>query len=360
MRTQPFFLHSSLLLVGLAASGCNLVLDLGGFTDQAGDGGGGSGTGGTPPQGGGGSNQGAGGIADGGGGNGAGITDGGGGSGPTCESATHACVEAPPVEWTGPVALYTGPAADAPPACAGAYPDAAGELNGGLVPGDAVCDCNCGAAQGIQCTSSATVCYTSNCNNIICNTTDAVLPPGQCTNIPGTAATSAKTSNPAPTNMGSCASASDHSIPTPAWETAAVACDGADTTPVGCDGGELCAPKAFAPIDQLCIVHAGNVPCPVGSAYTEQHVLFDDFEDTRACSSCGCGAATSTCAGGIDFVSNSCMILQAEVNAGGCGVKGASNAAIYTPNPSGTCQPTGGDLSGTAEATGPVTYCCLP
>jgi hypothetical protein len=148
-------------------------------------------------------------------------------------------------------------------------------------------------------------------------------------------------------------------LPTPTWGTDVRACGGAQPLPEGCNGSDICTP--VAPGDaKMCIQHAGDVACP-DAFYAEKHVAFESFVDTRACSGCSCGAASSTCGGKVNFTTNSCTILLASVNAGGCGDKdngSIAGNATYIPSPSGTCPPAGGQLSGSVNAQTPVTFCC--
>jgi len=286
---------------------------------------------------------------------------GAGGMGAVCEPTTHQCVPDTPVGWAGPLGYFSGPSNNAPPACLGDYPNDGGVFNQGFQPGAASCDCTCNAAQGVQCTASATACYANSCIGI-CNTTDLVLPPAQCTSVGFNTEQVAHVSNPAPTNAGSCSANTNNNLPTPSWMTVAKSCDGAVTTTDGCGAGEICAPQVFAPLQQACIAQAGDQACP-GAFYSEKHVVFTGFSDTRSCSACGCGAANSSCGGVVNFTSTSCMILLDVVNAGSCGDKNGGNTvtgAIYSPTPSGTCSPTGGTLAGFASATSPVTFCCQP
>lgn len=294
---------------------------------------------------------------------GGGGTGGTGGGPPECEASTHTCVPETPVDWTGPLALYTGDGAVAPPACVGTYPTAAGAYNSELDPGVASCNCSCDPAQGIMCTASVNLCYTSSSCFLICNGTNATVPPTACTDISSLAATNVHVSNPAPTSMGSCAPQPNNTLPTPTWGTAAKACGGATTSPTGCMAGELCAPLALAPFDKMCVVHTGDVACP-NAFYAEKHVFFENFDDTRACSACSCGAASSTCGGHVDFTQQNCTILVSQVNAGTCATKDLNGFvptnAIYAPDPSGSCPPSGGVLSGTVTEAAPVTFCCQP
>jgi hypothetical protein len=112
-------------------------------------------------------------------------------------------------------------------------------------------------------------------------------------------------------------------------------------------------------------VSPGDVPCP-DAFYSNKHVFYDDFTDTRDCSACSCGGATSTCGGKVSFQhSNNGPCAQSNVfsdgsnNAGTCGgyVSGF-DSGTYNPSPSGTCPPSGGDLTGAVTTSGASTVCC--
>ncbi len=159
------------------------------------------------------------------------------------------------------------------------------------------------------------------------------------------------------------------------WQTYARTCDMAwPPSPVGhsiCLTGSSPVPADF----RLCISHDGELPCPAttDNVFTEQHVFYNGIEDDRQCSPCTCGApagstctaiasiyTNATCSGvpltqtTISSASETCVDVQLPGQA--LGSKSASLVS-YLP---GTCPPAGGDASGTAIATEPVTYCCRP
>jgi hypothetical protein len=285
-----------------------------------------------------------------------------GGAAPTCADATHACVEEAPSGWVGPFALYAGPGA-APP-CANAYPDAVGDYHGELDEGTPTCDCACDPATGISCTGSAQICYPGSgvqaCITI-CQGTKTNLPPNQCVSVPTSASTNISISEPTPTQIGSCTPNATKSIPTPTWGVNARACGGAAMPPTGCASGEVCAPIAAAPYDTLCVVASGDVDCP-DAFYAKKNTFYDSFTDTRDCSACTCGTASSKCGGKVSFTHPGCgggSLLDEQKNAGYCGSYGTGfDSATYYPSPSGTCPPSGGELTGMVTPNGATTVCC--
>jgi len=52
------------------------------------------------------------------------------------------------------------------------------------------------------------------------------------------------------------------------------------------------------------------------------------------------------------------QIFLASVDASSCGFKDNPDTGTYVPQPSGTCPPAGGALSGSVVKNGAVTFCC--
>jgi hypothetical protein len=294
-------------------------------------------------------------------GSGGSTTNGTGGAPPSCGTGL-VCVPETPSGWQGPFAVYTGDGAVGTPFCPTTYAQVLGDYFADLDPGVADCGCTCGAATGVTCSSTAYLCNVSDCLLAIA-----------CTNLNAdqtlTAGPSCVASNPGAkvtvggggvTNAGSCAAMTNPTIPPPTWGTAAKVCGGATTTTVGCDAGEICAPAGDTQFDKLCIVQPGEVAC-TDPFYSVQHVVYEDETDSRSCSGvCGCGAATSTCTGHVDFNHSSCMLNDSTVAVGGCAAVAAvaSEASFGQPVGSGTCAPTGSAVTGGVTPTGALTLCC--
>lgn len=351
------------LSLSLSAMGCNAILGIDDFKDQAAGGGGSGaegGNGGTNP-----TTTTTTGAQGGTGAAGAGPTTtsasgGTGGSLPTCDNG-GVCIPSVPGGWTGPVAVFSASEGTQVPGCAGAYGTGMTTMHEGIIEGSATCSCRCDPAQGIACTTGANMCAAATCNTL-CNTTTATLQPNVYTSISMSTLANAHISNPAPTNVGSCQAQPNHAIQSPTWTNVVKACGGATTMPTGCGGAEVCAPSPAAPFDKICVAAPGEQACPAN--YTEQHVVHESFSDDRRCSSCSCGGANSTCGGSAVFTASSGMVFLSEVNAGTCGPKNVggtyASGATYSPAPSGTCVAGGGTLSGAVATQGTLTYCCLP
>ncbi|MEZ4299416.1 MAG: hypothetical protein R3B70_30980 [Polyangiaceae bacterium] len=177
----------------------------------------------------------------------------------------------------------------------------------------------------------------------------------------------------APTVSGGfCTPSGGMATVTPAtWDGFGHACSGATLTGKGCAIGQTCLPKPADPyIGGLCIKKAGVQNCPAGQ-FSQKHVFFDDFTDSRTCTGCNCGIPTgSTCAGNItthaDSVQNQCLSPVATFPAGTCQnltgnpAIGNSKFTVTSPPAGGSCTPGGGMPSGTAVGTFPQTFCCMP
>lgn len=169
--------------------------------------------------------------------------------------------------------------------------------------------------------------------------------------------TGCKPSSPPPPNEGA-----------QSWKTFARACLG---NPSSClDPGKVCVPAPPPPPPGFfqCIFQKGDQDCP--EDYPAKHVFFDEAYDSRRCSDCSCAApeggacsatvmlfqdgSCSVMASGMVPVSSSepqCVPIVQGLSLGGKKMTEPS----YTP---GTCEPIGGDPTGSVELKGPSTFCC--
>lgn len=175
----------------------------------------------------------------------------------------------------------------------------------------------------------------------------------------------------APTVTGGfcAASGGQATIPAAQWDGFVRACYGAVVTGKGCAINQTCMPKPPAPfLGGLCIRKAGNVNCPAGN-FNTKHVYYEDFSDSRMCTSCSCGAPSgASCGGNItthaDSVFNQCVNQVTTFAAGTCTnlagnpAAGNSKFTVTTPPNGGSCVPNGGTAIGSAVGTFPQTFCC--
>lgn len=158
----------------------------------------------------------------------------------------------------------------------------------------------------------------------------------------------------------------------PSWSTFARVCEGTPHSgPGGCESSaQTCVPKV-APGFAQCIHRPGNFPCDPDQPYTERHVLYEGYADTRSCSACACGEATgSSCTAKVSiFTSPMCSDLLGLFPIDAIGPKCfdlppgtalASKSAGPVLHVPGTCQPSGGDPTGSVELLFPTTFCCAP
>ena len=301
-------------------------------------------------------------------------------------SCSGECVPLPPFGgWEGPGLFWLGPEGSAP-ACPELAPVVAYQGHDGLnVPSTSCGTCTCSASSG-SCAPPLTLTASSKPCNIpgavtspfdgpaawdgTCTAQDCISPDTGCNH-----ALSVQSLTAAPlvlTEQGCTPSlVIPLSLSTPSWTTAVLACRGLATSPLGCsDRGQACVPSAMPPDFSMCIYHEADVSCP--DAYPDKHLVYAGFDDQRACSLCACSAP----------VGSSCSAALSVFKDGACSVPligsvpiGSSKSACFDLVPAGlplgsktvsalaygagTCMPSGGEASGTLEASGPSTFCCL-
>ena len=157
------------------------------------------------------------------------------------------------------------------------------------------------------------------------------------------------------------------------WFDAAFACGGGTNNGACADPGAVCAaaPSTLPTGFSICVSRDdddSSFLCPSG--YPVRRVYYLGGEDDRGCADCECGPPQG------DFCSSSpvsfyaddtCSVLVGAVTATSSGPVCLSipagsplgskqaSAPTYTP---GTCQPSGGEPTGSVEPNHPVTYCC--
>jgi hypothetical protein len=313
---------------------------------------------------------------------GAGLTD--GGVGASCDGQ---CVPGPPVNWDGPLLLWTGPGPEIPEC-----PPQARGASGGVWVGDlkappAACGaCSCASPIG-SCVSPVTFTTSSlTCPGDgsmaahfafdapggwdgACTSTNALDAGKVCG---GAFCIASLTIAPLTKTAGTCTpetGTSSTPLAPPTWETLSAVCPGA--TSGSCNRSDLTCMPANEPGFERCVYRPGDAPCAPDSQYTIRHVLYTGLNDTRGCAPCTCGDVVgSSCSAkvsvfsdpictdlvgtySIDATGSKCFDLPPGI---GLGSKSASSVT-YTP---GFCQPGGGGPTGFAEPIDPTTFCCLP
>lgn len=132
----------------------------------------------------------------------------------------------------------------------------------------------------------------------------------------------------------------------------------------GCTGGQVCVPKGVGDATSLCIDIAAELDCPE-SWSTTVFQGYEDVDDTRACSDCGCDVETIKCEDGyyVVYDGDDCSGAKVNIESDACvdtssyldGDSGAYRPVPATPS-QGTCS--GGQPMGKVDATGPHKICC--
>jgi hypothetical protein len=129
----------------------------------------------------------------------------------------------------------------------------------------------------------------------------------------------------------------------------------------GCAATEVCVPPV-APVGDACVIASGGAPCPVG--FTERmDQWFTGASDTRSCGACGCGASGGSCQfAEIELGSDWSCVDSFSVSQSApqyCSSTYSPPAQVGGFPTDPTCTPTS-QQTGTVEATGQQTLCCLP
>jgi hypothetical protein len=277
---------------------------------------------------------------------------------PAC--AQYVCVDSAPATWNGPISMYAG-VPSATPACGGAFSSNSFLLNTDPVQTAATCStCTC-SASNVKCNVSVFASQQTNCSS----TTQKFVTDIACTDwgttqlsmniiqINGTAGSTTCTQGPGQTPT----------VPPATWGTAARGCALPFPAADGCASGAVCAPVPNAPFNgKLCIYKIGDNQCPAGG-YTQKHVFYDSFTDTRTCTSCSCQINNPICSNHTvhAYSDASCGSEVAAVTSNGCKAMTWRSARLTASITSGgTCTPAGGQPTGAITPTGPATVCCTP
>jgi hypothetical protein len=298
------------------------------------------------------------------------------------------CVPVPPLDWQGPVLLSPGPGAPAPECPSNApVPAYTGFADPGEQPDAGCTECACDRSTG-SCAPPASI-FASvlpcDAGTLLgaafdppggwdggCTTSDAVAAGALCNGLPCVASVVA---GPVVVTDDGCAPSKTAPIDAgpPGFGTAVVACKGT-LDPLGAcaDPGQTCTPSAPPSSGFLtCIFQGGDNPCPAGSPYSEQHVVYAGFDDQRGCTPCGCGAPNSSCTATLAiFGDNMCTagLLDVGISSAGsscfdlqdAGPPLGSKALVGPQYYAGMCAPSGGEpTDGGFVPSGPATFCCL-
>jgi hypothetical protein len=314
-----------------------------------------------------------------------------GGAGGTSDAGSDAqaslcpgkCVDAPSDGWWMAALLWHGPP-DQEPACPKSAPKEGYRGYADLAAPPVSCDaCSCDPPAG-ECglpsvlTASANVCSSAGILTPFnappswdgsCTAQDAIPGGAQCNGSP---CVKSLTIEPLTLRENGCTPhPNPHEVVPllgPSWKTSALACQVSDYPP--CSETQVCAPVADSRFLTCIFTWGDDHKCP--EPYTEQHIFYDDYSDTRACADCTCDPPVgSVCTAELSVYKDAACanpVLQSYQIAStgqGClnilppGLPLGSKAITkptYTP---GSCQPGEGGQTGELALIGAATFCCL-
>lgn len=304
-----------------------------------------------------------------------GTTPDSGGNDAASSTCSSQCAPAAPSGWTGPFELYSGAASGKPAACPANAPNQVLSGYAGLnapTPTCSTCGCTNSAPYcGLTLIASqGTSCNLFGCYETVEGRSDAC---GQ-TNCSGgetwywTDYTNDR--NPTPVaGWGTTSTPQTGTVEPYSWSSVALGCAVEPPSSAGCGGGLTCVPTPTAPFaTAMCVLRSGSVACPT-TTFTVQSTFYTGAMDTRACVGCGCTEGSGvTCSGTLSFFSDSaCQDSVASTTSFSPGVCSETTPAFqswkltnvtFTGTPSST--PNGGNATGYAIPTGPLTVCCTP
>ncbi|MFT3764710.1 MAG: hypothetical protein QM820_04215 [Minicystis sp.] len=294
------------------------------------------------------------------------------------------CVPGQASGWSPPELVWFGQEKDAPK-CPLVAPQADFE---GYTDLDAPIDCgtcSCGAPSGSCALPTAMTANAASCalngsatphtpfNPEVgwagaCDTNQSIPSGKLCS---GVKCVQSLTIGPLALSEGACTPSEPPAQPAPVWKSFARGCHAVPLT--WCNGGaSVCLGVPPPELGfRVCMYHDGDKDCPAISPYQDKHVLYQDYEDTRACTGCTCDApAGSTCASTITVFSDGACSAPLysftigstnpdchDVPAGTPLGSKSATAPVYKP---GSCTPGGGQPMGAATPAHASTYCCLP
>lgn len=322
----------------------------------------------------------AGGAAGGGGGMGGdatgGATTGGGGksettttdSQPPC-SPGHQCAPSPPAGWqyVRLLTLSYGDASVTP------CPYGADPLVYYKDKGSSACKaCNC-KWLGAQCSEPEVSCYygSASCGGAA---TFSLIPPGSScvtnASIPlngGQVASCQITKSPQVVSQGTCNAGGSTLVDPALWKTEVRTCPAPAAPAAGECAGTCVADGAGSFGGPLCLKRHGDLACPAG--WSSKTVVYTSADDTRGCTSCGCGMPTTSCsmgvynvfpgdgcagAGALSFAEGTCKSVGSAFSDATRSIK----PPIVTAGSTSTCF--GGSPTGSLTPIDPWTLCCAP
>lgn len=279
------------------------------------------------------------------------------------------CVELAPEGWSGPVATQTSDPGEKAPPCPRGFPTNAVEGFDDFVAPPAECGCECGAPQGILCNQIGTLRSYGTaeaCDGPVVDTTN--LTNGVCTGVSVPSSGFVRLEPVEVLNIGSCQASSTVELPEPSFDTRVTGCEAEVQTGFSCDSAQAmgCLPKeAVAPAtSRMCIWQEGEHECPEDTAYIDDWIVYNDFEDDRDCTDCSCDDPVGVCdnASVTLYSSNNCLLGLTGIATGeGFCTEIATNSItgrFLAGSPTAFCQEADVEPTGEVVQSEPITLCC--
>jgi hypothetical protein len=283
----------------------------------------------------------------------------------------YECADRAPQGWQGFFRLHTGPYPNPNPS---ACPDGASPQSFFSGPVPAACEpCACGTPGGGACAPAALSYWDGSaiCGGGASADITGFLTDGACFSIPNLnlpGPRSGKVTSPAMlTAAGACTPSGGGLQNKDPWTEQEDVCGAPTSGGKGCGPQKACVPRGGGDYTSgVCIWRDGNQQCPFKYANT-RIVLAQTATDDRACSACTCDTPTGvSCAGGSYTLFNNadctgtstplsttCADATLPLSDG----KGAILPKFDKPT-GGSCQPQGGEPSGSVTPTSTKTICC--
>jgi hypothetical protein len=260
---------------------------------------------------------------------------------------------APPNGWLGPLLVTTLRGDGQPPPCpAGVPPEQL--LRQYELPGEPICDCQCGAPEDASCSLGsvglgigAATCDDSNVFGM-------AMP--DCHSEGNFFSAIAYAGTPHSGSGGSCTPEPVEEIP-PADVTQTLRLCG-DGMGESCDDG-VCVPDPAVGEYRRCIVRDGDFECP--APYSDARPAFADAEDDRDCTECECGEPTVLCTPSLEVHGDDdCGSLLAILSNGQCYDDDPVGSYIVVVEGDGGCVASNSEPTGSFMPTGRRSVCCIP
>ncbi|HET6582447.1 MAG TPA: hypothetical protein VFG69_03345 [Nannocystaceae bacterium] len=279
-----------------------------------------------------------------------------------CPIGTHVCVTAAPEGWSGPSAIMDEATRAPEGACAAPYPVWQAIGFDDLDAPAAECGCSCAGPMNAGCSNLQLV----RDNSAGCGSPSATwnLDTQNCYTAPEGTANQYWQATTGGLDTGTCTAQPTTMISPAVFGGRHRLCGTGESEPGTCDGSDVCSPIPVAPFGgDLCIWRDGDEPCPPDIGYDARRLIYGDKDDQRACSTCSCG------------LSGECTGVVYLFGSDGCGGDFAAGTAVFdglcVQVPSNVtevdvsnlqvdaaCTPSGGQSTGVAVGSAPITVCC--